>query len=175
MIHSSQGSFETYIAGLAMQSASTSTSPLPDTGRTGNYVKGQPALSSIMICTSTTASNNMSTFDTLPLEILFRIFDFIISPQDLSSSQYHPLNSLAATSKLFDSAVEEYTRALLKRHANFAPRKKSKTYTSRKKWLAEICQLCYKKSKRRSTLWGNLTCCLACDKKHFPKVVCLDI
>ncbi|KAF2631927.1 hypothetical protein BU25DRAFT_445105 [Macroventuria anomochaeta] len=112
----------------------------------------------------------MSTLDTLPLEIIFHIFDFISSPHDPSSSASHPLNSLAATSKHFDSAVEEYTRALLKQHANFAPQKKSKIYTSRKKWLAETCQLCYKKSKRRSTLWSSLTCCLACDKKYFPKV-----
>lgn len=113
----------------------------------------------------------MSTFDTLPLEILFRVLDFITKPHDSSLCSFHPLNSLAAASKHFDSAVEEYTRALLKQHAGFAPKKKSKTYTSRKKWLAETCQLCYKASKRRSTLWSNLTCCLACDKKHFPKVV----
>ncbi|KAH6615017.1 hypothetical protein C7974DRAFT_379905 [Boeremia exigua] len=112
----------------------------------------------------------MSALDTLPLEILFRVFDFIASPHGSISSKFHPLNSLAAASKHFDSAGEEYTRALLKRHANFEPRKRSKKYTSRKKWLAETCQLCYKKSKRRSTLWGYLTCCLACDKKHFPKV-----
>ncbi|KAF3047890.1 hypothetical protein E8E11_009229 [Didymella keratinophila] len=112
----------------------------------------------------------MSTFDTLPLEVLFRILDFISNPHDSSSSSFHPLNSLAAASKHFDSAVEEYTRALLKQHTGFAPKKKSKTYTSRKRWLAETCQLCYKTSKRRSTLWSNLTCCLACDKKHFPKV-----
>ncbi|KAJ8117590.1 hypothetical protein OPT61_g1243 [Boeremia exigua] len=112
----------------------------------------------------------MSTLDSLSLEILFRVFDFINSPDDPSSSRHHPLNSIAATNRYFDSAAEEYTRALLKRHANFAPQKKSKTYSSRRKWLAEICQFCYKKSKRRSTLWRKLTCCLACDKKHFPKV-----
>ncbi|KAJ4986917.1 hypothetical protein SVAN01_07595 [Stagonosporopsis vannaccii] len=112
----------------------------------------------------------MSTLASLPLEILFRVFDFISSPYAPSSSPYHPLNSLAATSKYFDSASEEYARALLKQHANFAPKKRSKAYTSRKKWLAETCQLCFRKSKRRSTLWGNLTCCLACDKGHFAKV-----
>ncbi|KAF3043459.1 hypothetical protein E8E12_008879 [Didymella heteroderae] len=112
----------------------------------------------------------MSAFDTIPLEILFRVLDFISNPHDSSSFSFHPLNSLAAASKHFDSAVEEYTRALLKQHAGFAPKKKSKTYTSRKKWLAETCQLCFKTSKRRSTLWSNLTCCLACDKKYFPKV-----
>jgi hypothetical protein len=127
--------------------------------------------SSVMICASRTTSNIMSTFDTLPLEILFRILDFISNPHDSSSSSFHPLNSLAAACKHFDSAVEEYTRSLLKQRAGFVPKKKSKTYTSRKKWLAETCQLCYKTSKRRSTLWSSLTCCLACDKKHFPKVV----
>ncbi|KAF1923913.1 uncharacterized protein M421DRAFT_425245 [Didymella exigua CBS 183.55] len=112
----------------------------------------------------------MATFDTLPLEILFRVLDSVSSPHDSISSSFHPLNSLAAANKHFDSAVEEYTRVLLKQHANFAPKKKSKTYINRKKWLAETCQLCYKTSKRRSTLWSVLTCCLTCDKKHFPKV-----
>jgi hypothetical protein len=113
--------------------------------------------SSVMICASRITSNI--------------ILDFVSNPLDSSSSSFQPLNSLAAASKHFDSAVEEYTRALLKQHAGFAPKKKSRTYTSRKKWLAETCQLCYKTSKRRSTLWSILTCCLACDKKHFPKVV----
>jgi hypothetical protein len=112
------------------------------------------------------------SLETLPLELLFRVLDFIGNPKDPTSFEHHPINSLAATSKHFDSAVEEYTRALLKRHANFAPRKKTKTYTSRRKWLGETCQLCYKRSKRCSTLWKNLTCCLACDKKHFPKIAC---
>ena len=112
------------------------------------------------------------SLETLPLELLFRVLDFISKPEGAISSKQHPINSLAATSKHFDSAVEEYTRALLKRHANFAPRKRSKTYTSRRKWLGETCQLCYKRSQRRSTFWKTLTCCLACDKKHFPKVVC---
>ncbi|KAJ4380558.1 hypothetical protein N0V86_003917 [Didymella sp. IMI 355093] len=85
----------------------------------------------------------ISAFDTLPLEILFRILDFISNPHDSTSSSFHPLNSLAAASKHFDSAVEEYTRALLKQHANFAPKKKSKTYTSRKKWLAETSRQRY--------------------------------
>ena len=113
------------------------------------------------------------SLETLPLELLFRVLDFISKPKGAISFGHHPINSLAATSKHFDSAVEEYTRALLKRHANFAPRKRSKTYTSRRKWLGETCQLCYKRSQRRSTFWKKLTCCLACDKKHFPKVVCL--
>ncbi|OSS49718.1 hypothetical protein B5807_06166 [Epicoccum nigrum] len=110
------------------------------------------------------------SLETLPLELLFRVLDFISNPYNATSFEHHPINSLAATSKHFDSGVEEYTRALLKQHANFAPRKKSKTYTSRRKWLGETCQLCYKKSKRHSTFWKNLTCCLACDRKHFPKV-----
>lgn len=124
-----------------------------------------------MICASRTTSTIMSTLDTLPLEILFSILDVILNPHDPSSSSSHPLNSLAAANKHFDSAVHEYTRVLLKQHTNFAPKKKSKSFTSRRKWLAETCQLCYKTSKRRSTLWSNLTCCLACDKMHFPKVV----
>ncbi|KAF1364723.1 hypothetical protein EJ07DRAFT_59028, partial [Lizonia empirigonia] len=112
----------------------------------------------------------MPTLDTLPLEILFQIFNFISGAHNPSSLPFHPLNSLAAASKHLDSAVEEYARALLKQHANYAPQKRSKTYTSRRKWLAETCQICYKKSKRRSTLWKNLTCCLVCDKFQFPKV-----
>lgn len=115
----------------------------------------------------------MPTLDSLPLELLFRILDYLNNPHEPCSDLHHPLNHLSASSKHFDSAVEEYTRALLKQHANFAPKKRSQTYTSRKKWLAETCQLCYKKSKRRSTLWAIMTCCLACDKEHFPKVVCL--
>ncbi|KZM28586.1 uncharacterized protein EKO05_0001426 [Ascochyta rabiei] len=112
----------------------------------------------------------MPALITLPLEVLFWIFEFIPNPCGRASFLFHPLNSLAATCKHLDSAVEEYTRALLKQHANYAPQRKIKNYTSRRKWLAEICQLCYKKSKRKSTLWPTLTCCLACDKRHFPKV-----
>jgi hypothetical protein len=121
--------------------------------------------------TTSTSTNNMLALHALPLEILFQVFECISNPQTPSSTLFHPLNSLAATSKHFDSAVEEYTRALLKQRANYAPRKKSKTYSSRKKWLAQTCQLCYKSSVRRSTLWRSLTCCLKCDKMHFPKVV----
>lgn len=113
----------------------------------------------------------MPALDTLPLEILFNLFSFVSNRYDPTPYRQHPLNSLAATSKHFDAAVEEWTRALLKQHAGFTPPKKSKIYTNRKKWLAEICQFCFKNSKRGSTLWRNLTCCLACDKKHFPKVV----
>ncbi|XPS75185.1 hypothetical protein M3J09_007292 [Ascochyta lentis] len=112
----------------------------------------------------------MPTLITLPLEVLFWVLEFIVEPHSQGSSLLHPLNSLAATCKHLDSAVEEFTRAMLKRHANYAPQRKSKNYTSRRRWLAETCQLCYKKSIRRSTLWPTLTCCLACDKKHFPKV-----
>lgn len=151
--------------GPAIQCIIIRTSPLSDAG-----AKLSSIAYYVTTCTSS-RTHNMSALNALPLEILFRIFDFISSPYDPSSSPYHPLNSLAATSKYFDSAGEEYTRALLKQNANFAPQKKSKTYSSRKKWLAETCQLCFKKSKRRSTLWGNLTCCLACDKSHFAKVV----
>lgn len=117
----------------------------------------------------------MPALDTLPLEILFQIFNFISGAHNPSSLPFHPLDSLAAASKQFDSAVEEYARALLKQRANYAPQKKSKTYTSRRRWLAETCQICYKKSKRRSTLWKNLTCCLVCDKFQFPKVVCSPV
>lgn len=137
------------------------------------FLRHRPAPVFVVVCSSLTTSN--MSLDTLPLELLFRVLDFISNPREPSSCQQHPLNSLAATSKHLDSAVEEYTRALLKQYANFAPQKKSKAYTSRRKWLAETCQLCYKKSKRHSTLWANLTCCLACDKKHFPKVVGLKI
>ncbi|KAF2993608.1 hypothetical protein E8E13_001608 [Curvularia kusanoi] len=76
------------------------------------------------------------SLETLPLEILFHVLDYISNPFDPTSSKSHPLNNIAATSKHFDRAVEEYTRALLQQYASFAYKKKSK-YTCRKKWLAE--------------------------------------
>lgn len=116
----------------------------------------------------------MSRLETLPPEILFSILSFTASCSDPPSSGPHPVNSIAATSKHLYSIVEEYTRGLLKQYAGFTPPKSLKTFTCRRKWFAEICQLCNKTSKRRATLYPTLTCCRICDKMCFPKMVCLQ-
>jgi hypothetical protein len=118
-----------------------------------------------------TSDARMFELETLPLEILFNILSFTASASDPPTLRPHPINSLAATSSHLYSVVEEYTRGLLKQHVGFVPPKSSKKFTCRRKWLAEICQLCKKSSKRRATLYPTLTMCKTCDRKHFPKMV----
>jgi hypothetical protein len=107
----------------------------------------------------------------LPLEILLEILSYNTIAQNRLPTPVHPLNALASTNKHLYSVVEEYTRGLLKRCTNFTPPKSSKTFSCRKKWLAETCQFCKRKSQRRAILYAGLTVCRLCDKQYFPKMV----
>lgn len=115
----------------------------------------------------------MATLDTLPTEILFGILSFA-SPFNPILVPKHPLYTLAATNRHLRSCVEEYTRVLLKQHADITVPKKSNVFVCRKKWikwLDKTCQLCKKNSVRKAILDPTLTCCMTCDKKTFPKLV----
>jgi hypothetical protein len=115
----------------------------------------------------------MTSLDTLPTEIIFNILSFA-SPFNPKLALNHPLYNLAATNRPLRSHVEEYTRILLKQHANVTVLKKLKTSPCRKKWLKwldNICQICQRKSVRKAILDPTMTCCAACDKANFPKIV----
>jgi len=113
----------------------------------------------------------MSKLDSLPLEILLEILDYNLVAHNRCPTPLHPLNAVASTNKHLHAVVEEYTRGLLKQHVHFTPPKNSKTFSCRKKWLAELCQFCKRKSHRRSILYNALTCCRLCDKQKFQKMV----
>jgi hypothetical protein len=113
----------------------------------------------------------MPKLEELPLEIILEILGYNSIAQNRCPTPIHPLNAIASTNKHLCAVVEEYTRGLLKQHANFTPPKSSKTFSCRKKWLAETCQFCKRKSQRRSILYAALTCCRLCDKQYFPKMV----
>ena len=117
----------------------------------------------------------MATLDALPPEILFNILSFA-SPFDPTLAPRHPLYTVAATNRHLRSVAEEYTRGLLKKHADITPPKASRIFTCRKtwiKWLDKTCQLCKKRSVRKAILDATMTCCSACDNKTFPKMVSL--
>jgi hypothetical protein len=123
----------------------------------------------------------MSRLDTLPPEILFNILSYTEPPHCLrlssslssaaSSITYYPLNALAATNKQLHAIVEEHARNLLKRHVDIVPPRNARVFSCRRKWLGELCYYCKKKSKRRACLYREVTCCLACDRKEFDKMV----
>jgi len=115
------------------------------------------------------------TLASLPAEILFNILSYT-SPFSAALPPLHPLYTTAATCKHLRAIVEEYTRVLLAQHAHLFPPKAAKTnaFVCRRKWVrwvAGTCQLCGVGSRRRAILDPGLTCCQACDKKHFPKMV----
>ncbi|KAF1946149.1 hypothetical protein EJ02DRAFT_450923 [Clathrospora elynae] len=107
--------------------------------------------------------------DTLPPEILFNILSFTEPTCNPTLTSYS-LNAIAETNKQLNAIVEEYARSLLKQHANITPPKHSKTFTCRKRWLADICQFCKKTSKRTACFYPTLTCCDKCDRKQYPKM-----
>ncbi|PVI08586.1 hypothetical protein DM02DRAFT_6874 [Periconia macrospinosa] len=114
------------------------------------------------------------TLDTLPPEILFTILSYT-SPFSTLPLPNHPLYTVAATSKYLCNVAEEYSRGLLKRHANLSPPKtfKSGAFTCRRRWvrwLKETCQLCGRKSTRKAILEPGLTCCNKCDRDNYPKM-----
>ena len=111
--------------------------------------------------------------DTLPPEILFNILSYAEPTCDPTLVSY-PLCTMAATNRQLNAIVEEYARSLLKQHTETTGRKALKN-TWRRKWLAQTCQYCKKKSERKATLYPALTCCRACDWELFPKMVCVDI
>jgi hypothetical protein len=113
----------------------------------------------------------MCKLDALPPEILLEILSYTGLAQHRCPLPIHPLNALAGSNKHLNAIVEEYTRNLLKRHANFVPPRTSRTFSCRRKWLAETCQFCRRKSQRRAILYPTLTCCRLCDKQYFPKMV----
>lgn len=113
----------------------------------------------------------MSKLDTLPLEILLEILDYNTIAHNRCPTSQHPLNAVATANKHLHAVVEEYARGLLKQHANFTPPRNSKTFSCRKKWLAEMCQFCRRKSQRRAIFYNALTCCRLCDKQKYPKMV----
>ncbi|RMZ69209.1 hypothetical protein GMOD_00003144 [Pyrenophora seminiperda CCB06] len=118
-------------------------------------------------------STTMTHLDTLPPEILFNVLSY--TEPDLNPTLSIPvLNALAATNKHLNAIVEEYARSLLLRHRNITPPKRPKKFTCRGKWLGEICAFCKGNSKRRSTFYRPLTCCIPCDREHFPKVTMTD-
>lgn len=110
--------------------------------------------------------------DALPPEILFEILSYNTLAHNRRPSPLHPLNTVAGANRQLYAVVEEYTRGLLKQHVNFTPPKSSKSFGCRKKWLAEVCQFCKRKSQRRAILYASLTCCRLCDKQYFSKMVC---
>jgi hypothetical protein len=114
----------------------------------------------------------MAKLDSLPLEILIEILDYNTLAQNRCPTPLHPLNAVASTNKQLYAVVEEYSRGMLKQHANYTPPKFSKIFSCRKKWLGETCQFCKRKSTRRAILYPGLTCCRLCDKQYFPKIVC---
>ena len=114
----------------------------------------------------------MSTLDTLPLEIVLEILDYNLVVHNRNPTPLHPLNAVASTNRYLHAAVEEYARGLLKQHARFTPPKNSRTFSCRKKWLADMCQFCRRKSHRRSILYHAVTCCRLCDKQKYLKMVC---
>jgi hypothetical protein len=120
---------------------------------------------------TTIATLKMTRIVDLPLEILLEILSYNTIAQNRLPTPLHPLNAVASTNKHLYSVVEEYSRGLLKRYTNFTPPKSSKTFSCRKKWLAEICQFCKRKSQRRAILYAGLTVCRLCDKQYFPKMV----
>ncbi|CAI6246635.1 unnamed protein product [Periconia digitata] len=116
--------------------------------------------------------------DTLPPEILFHILSFT-DPFLTSSLPNHPLYSVAATSNHLSDIVEEYSRGLLKRHANIAPSKtpKAATLPCRRRWvrwIKETCQICRRASKRKAILEAGQTCCAKCDREKYPKMTQTD-
>jgi hypothetical protein len=114
----------------------------------------------------------MARLDNLPIEILLEILSYNTVAHNRCPAPIHPLNAIASTNKHLYAIVEEYTRGQLKQHANFTPPKYSKTFSCRRKWLAETCQFCKRKSQRRAILHPGLTCCRLCDKQYYPKMVC---
>jgi hypothetical protein len=124
------------------------------------------------IRTTHTPTDTMPTkLDNLPTEILLAILSYNTAAHNRCPTAIHPLNAVASANKQLYAVVEEYTRSLLKQHANFTPPKSSKTFSCRKKWLAETCQFCTRKSQRTAILYASLTCCRLCDKQYFPKIV----
>ncbi|KAF2833048.1 hypothetical protein CC86DRAFT_365034 [Ophiobolus disseminans] len=112
----------------------------------------------------------MSKLDALPLEILLEILEYNTIAHNRCPTSEHPLNAVASANRHLHAVVEEYARGLLKQHANFTPPKNSKTFSCRKKWLAEMCQFCRRKSQRRAILYNAVTCCRLCDKQKYPKM-----
>ncbi|KAF1911922.1 hypothetical protein BDU57DRAFT_460475 [Ampelomyces quisqualis] len=112
----------------------------------------------------------MLSLEDLPLEIVLDILAYTKQSHNENPTQKHPLNECASTNKHFYAIVEEYTRGLLKLHANFTPPKSSKIFSCRKKWLKEYCQFCARKCQRRATFYQSLRCCTKCDKKYFSKL-----
>lgn len=113
----------------------------------------------------------MPKLDDLPLEIVLEILSYNTISHNRNPTPIHPLNALASANKHLYTFVEEYTRGVLKQHANFTPPKFSKTFSCRKKWLAEYCQFCKRKSTRRACFYISVTCCRICDKQFYPKIV----
>ncbi|KAF2869889.1 hypothetical protein BDV95DRAFT_523886 [Massariosphaeria phaeospora] len=115
----------------------------------------------------------MATLDSLPPEIQFNILSYA-GAFDPTLTPKHPLYALADTNRHLRSIVEEYTRGLLKQHANvtLSEKRKQSTTCRRKwfRWLADTCQVCKKRSARKAILEPTMTCCAACDRKHFPKM-----
>ncbi|KAH7095995.1 hypothetical protein FB567DRAFT_513944 [Paraphoma chrysanthemicola] len=112
----------------------------------------------------------MCKLDDLPPEILFEVLQYLTITYNRCPTSPHPLNALASTSKHLNAVVEEHTRGLLKKHVRFTPPKHSKTFSCRKKWLAETCQFCRRNSQRRAIFYPGITCCRLCDKQRYPKM-----
>ena len=113
----------------------------------------------------------MTHLDALPLEILFHILSYTEPIYCLGLTTY-PLNALAATNRRLRAAVEAYARGQLVRQAGLERSKMTGALVCRRKWLRDLCYFCKKNSKRKACFYPTLTCCLACDKKEFPKMVC---
>ncbi|KAF2032553.1 hypothetical protein EK21DRAFT_35642, partial [Setomelanomma holmii] len=112
----------------------------------------------------------MPKLDELPPEILFEVLHYITITYNRCPAPPHPLNAIASTSKQLHAITEEHSRGLLKQYTHFTPPKNSKTFSCRKKWLAETCQFCRRKSQRRAILYPGITCCRLCDKQKYPKM-----
>lgn len=147
-------------------------SPLSERVRSGSApLHVTPSLSQPIHFRKPTPPTMMTRLDNLPTEILLEILGYSLVAHNRCPTSTHPLNAVASANKQLYAVVEEYTRSLLKQHVHFTPPKSSKTFSCRKKWLAETCQFCSRKSQRRAILYASLTCCRLCDKQYFPKIV----
>ncbi|KAI8936397.1 hypothetical protein NX059_006807 [Plenodomus lindquistii] len=110
----------------------------------------------------------MTDLTLLPPELLYTILTHL-EPAAQPKTPFTHL-ALSATCKHLHALVEEHANNALKKHGLTLPKRLSKNGTLRRKWLGDICQYCYKASKRRACFYKKVVCCKACDRELFPKM-----
>ena len=155
----------------------------------------------------------MASLEGLPNELLFHILGYLIGPfcgrvdstgldwpepvprnriEDKPTT--HPLYQLAAVSRHFNTAVEDFCRHLLLqlkdvgtfkvsneaadstksrgRHPKPLPSRRNEAYRRVwMRWSLHHCAFCGKKSIRRAVFNNHLRCCQLCDRKCFPEKI----